>query len=343
MTMHANIDSTPQSKGGTARKAALSKDRRAEIARAAAKARWERPEDRGEMPLASSAGSLQIGDISIDCYVLKDRRRLIHKRAMARAIGLKSEGGNALMKTLSRKSLGSVIPPELREKIDKPIVFKPLSGDPAHGYEATILIDLCVALAEGRNQLHPTQRFLADQAEIIIRAAARLGIIALVDEATGFIEDKRKDEYRELWLGFIRDEYRKWDVEFPDDLFDVFYKVYGLKRRNPQSTKHPKFFGKLIRKYIYEPLAASNGAILKELDSKNPVVYSNGGRKYKLFQYLSNEVGMPALRSQIWQTVAIGRLSSNRDQFNRNFYKAFPSALHPMHPETMDLFEDGEG
>ena len=91
---------SPQQKGGLARTAALSVDRRSEIARAAAKARWAKPEDVGKMPEANSAGSLKIGDIEIDCYVLKDRRRLINKRAMARAIGLKSDGGNALMKTL---------------------------------------------------------------------------------------------------------------------------------------------------------------------------------------------------------------------------------------------------
>lgn len=333
---------SPQQKGGLARTAALSVDRRSEIARAAAKARWAKPEETGKMPEANSAGSMRIGDIEIDCYVLKDRRRLIHKRAMARAIGLKSDGGNALMKTLSRKSLGSIIPPKLRETIDNPIVFKPLNGDPAHGYEATVLIDLCDALMVGREQLHPSQRFLAYQAEIILRAAAKIGIIALVDEATGFIEDKRKDEYRELWIQFIRDEYARWEQEFPNELFEAFYQIYGLKRLNPKSTKHPKFFGKLIRKYVYKPLASSNGAILEELDQKNPVIYANGGRRYKLFQFLSEEIGMPALRAHVWQVVAIGRISSNKRQFERNFYKAFPSAADPHGAMNLDLFDDLE-
>lgn len=333
------MTTAPQQKGGLARSKSLSTARRSEIAKKAAKARWAKPEDKGETPEANSFGVLQIGDVSIDCYVLKDKRRLINKKAMALAIGLKSEGGNALVKTLSGKTIGSIIPPETREKIDNPIIFKPLVGDLAHGYEATVLIDLCDALMSQRDKLNPNQKFLAKQAEIILRSAAKIGIIALVDEATGFIEDKRKDEYRDLWNQFIADEYSKWQQEFPSELFDVFYKIYGLKRRNPKSTKHPKFFSQLLRKYIYKPLAASNGAILEELDEKNPVIYANGGRKYKLFQFLSDEIGMPALRAHIWQTVGIGRSSKNKKQFDRNFYSAFPSARDPYADMTGDLFE----
>lgn len=60
------------------------------------------------------------------------------------------------------------------------------------------------------DELHPSRRFLARQAEIIIRSAAKVGINALVDEATGYIHDKRKDEYRQLFKQFIEEECRQW-------------------------------------------------------------------------------------------------------------------------------------
>jgi hypothetical protein len=199
---------TPQSLGGKARADKLPAEMRAKIARNAALVRHapKLDPDTG-LPLARSEGVLPIGDVNIDVYVLWDRRRLVSKRAMARALGLKSEGGNAFLKTLSGKTIGSIIPEELWEKINNHIVFKPLIGDPGHGYEATVLIEVCDALIEGRDRLLPTQRFLARQAEIIIRSAAKIGIIALIDEATGFIEDKRREEYRALWQEFIRDEF----------------------------------------------------------------------------------------------------------------------------------------
>lgn len=334
------MNKNPQSEGGYARAQKLSPEERKQIARAAALARWAKPEVSGQMPEAASQGELHIGDVKIDCYVLKDRRRLIHKRAMARALGLKSEGGNAFQKTMSRKTLGSKIPENLREKLENHIVFKPLSGDPAHGYEATVLIELCDALVEARDDLPASQKFLSRQAEIIIRSAAKVGIIALVDEATGFIEDKRKHEYQEIWKQCIRDEARKWEgPEFPDDLFNVFYKVYGLRRFNPDTSKHPRFFSKLLRKYIYQPLLNSNGAILEQLEEKNPVVYANGGRRYKLFQFLSDEVGLPAVRAQIWQVVGIGRTANTKTQLENRFLQAFPEAAPPR-PAIGDLFDE---
>jgi len=329
---------SPQSLGGVARAEALPAERRSEIAQRAAKARWQ-PLDPSRPLEASHQGSLKIGDVELEVYVLDDGRRLFHKRGMARALGLKSEGGNAFMKTLSRKGLGSAIPEQLWEKIEKPIVFNPMNGDPAHGFEATVLIEVCDAIIQARNdkKLAPSQAFLAIQAEIIVRAAAKLGIIALVDEATGYIADKRKEEYRELFQAFIRDELREWEKEFPDKFFDMIYRLYGLKRKDPKSFQHPSFFGKFIRKYIYQPIAYSNGAILEELDRMNPVVYSNGKRKYKLHQFLTDEVGLPAFRQHLWQVVGIGQVVKNKDEFDAAFYRAFPEAL-PRSPME-DLFD----
>ena len=334
------MDETKQSKGGKARALVLPPEQRSAIASAAAQRRWLKPEAKGEMPEAVSQGVLPIGDTNVDVYVLKDRRRLVSKRAMARALGLKSDGGNAFTKTLSGKIIGSRIPPELRQKIENPLLFRPMSGDPAHGYEAVVLIELCDFLMQIRDDLLDTQKFLARQAEAIIRSAAKLGIIALIDAVTGFIDDKRREEYRELWQQFVRDEAAKWEkAEFPDDFFNVIYKLYGLKRLNPNSTKHPKFFAKILRKYVYQPLANSKGAILQELDAKNPVVYANGGRRYKMFQFLSEEVGIPELRKHIWKTVGIGLSVGTKEQFDRSFYNAFPEA-RPIKPgDTPDLFE----
>jgi hypothetical protein len=69
------------------------------------------------MPEASHAGELPIGDVVLDAYVLEDGRRLLHKRGMARGLGLKSDGGNAFMKTISRPAIGSRISEELWKKI----------------------------------------------------------------------------------------------------------------------------------------------------------------------------------------------------------------------------------
>ena len=323
---HLEKQNSIQSKGGKARRDALSKEERSDIAKAAALVRWGAPKDDGSIPEAVNDGFLQIGAVQIECYVLSNRKRLIHKRGMAKALDMKSAGGNAFMKTMSRKGLGSVISKEVQRQIDNPLIFKPLNGDPAHGYEATFLIDICNSIIDANKALKLTasQAHLAIQAEIIIRAAAKLGIVALVDEATGYIEDKKKEEYRQMFQDFIRLEFSKYDKEFPQKLFDMMYRIYGLRRSALKPHQHPQFFGKFIRKYIYEPLANSNGAILEMLDERSPVAYVNGGRRYKMFQFLTEVVGLPSLRAHLWQVVGIGSTCSTKDQFERRFRNAFP-------------------
>lgn len=319
-----------KARGGVARAESLSPEQRKEIAQKAAQARWRVKNDPEGIPKAKREGVLTIGEVDLECYVLEDGRRLIHKRGMARALGLKSAGGNAFMKLMGRKGIGSVMTDEMREKLGNPCVFKPKGRDPGHGYEGTYLIDVCNTIWEARKQgkLAPSQHFISLQAEAIVRSSAKLGIVALIDEATGYIKDKSKDEYRELFKEFIRKECREWEREFPDQFFDIIYKIYNLRRHNP--NKHPRFFGNFIRKYVYAPLANSNGAILEMLDSKNPVVYMNGRRRYKMFQYLTDVLGMPALKAHLWQLIGIGNASRTKEGFDRMFKAAFPEAGYQM-------------
>lgn len=314
----------PKVIGALARAASLSPEERKQIAIKAALARWKNTSPDG-MPEAVREGKLPIGDVTLDCYHLKDGRRLFHKRALAKALGLKSAGGNTFMKTMGRKGIGSVMPDAMREKIDNPIIFKSLRGDPGHGYEGIFVIELCEFIldAHRQNVLRPSQAFLALQAEIILRASAKVGIIALIDEATGYIKDKRKEEYRELFKEFIRQECGQYAKEFPEQFFDLIYRLYHLRRSNLKG-KHPRFFAHFIRRYVYSPLVNSQGAILEMLDEKNPVVYVNGGRKHKLFQFLSDELGLPALRAHIWQVVGIGNSVRSKESFDRAFNNAFP-------------------
>src|SRR5262245_8048513 len=120
---------TPQSLGGQIRAQRLTTEQKREIALKAAEARWARIRDPHRLPEAVSAGVLTIGDIGLDVYVLDDRRRLINKAAMAKALSLKSEGGNAFMRTMSRRGIRSVLSEKLLEKLENPISFKPLTGD----------------------------------------------------------------------------------------------------------------------------------------------------------------------------------------------------------------------
>jgi hypothetical protein len=128
-----------------------------------------------------------------------------------------------------------------------------------------------------------------------------------------------------LFKEFLRETAREYRAEFPPQFFDMIYRIYGLQRR-PNAKNHPQFFAWFIRHYVYEPLADSKGAILEMLDESNPIVYMSGGRRYKMFSFLSDEIGLPAFRAHLWQVVGIGGAVTTKAQFERGFKNAFPAA-----------------
>jgi hypothetical protein len=102
-------------------------------------------------------------------------------------------------------------------------------------------------------------------------------------------------------------------------------------------ANHPQFFGKFIRKYVYHPLASSKGAILQMLDEKNPMVTDAGGRKYRFHQFLTDHIGVPALRMQLWQVTGILHSVSSKQAFRRSFKSAFPQAFDQLEFDLDDI------
>jgi hypothetical protein len=272
-----------------------------------------------------TANMKEIFGVDVDCYILDDsagRIRVIGQRGMTSALAIKGAGSTGFMRTMSSKSLSRYIDSELRLKIDNPIEFGLFPGGIGKGYKATILIDVCKAIsaADQAGDLAPSQKNLAVQAAIIVNASAKFGIDNLIDRLTGF--DDKRENYIEAFKVYVREEAAEYQKQFPRDFYDVCYQVYGLECKHGKN--HPQFFSYLTRNYVYSPLADSNGAILENLDKKNPVIKKPDGkggyRKYKLHQFLE-EVGIAALQNQIGQFIAVGRLSRNKYELKRNFEK----------------------
>jgi len=284
--------------------------------------------DTDEMIIATHLGILPIGGLQLECYVLEDARRVFHKRGMAKALGLKSEGGNAFMKTLSRKGLGSEIDKELWKKIDNPAIFKSLGSDPAHGYEAEVLVDICKAVlrASEAGKLTKPQEPIANQSRAIINALAKVGIIALIDEATGYQSERSPDALRLLVDAYIEKEMREWEKEFPDDFYITLNKVYGS---DPYVTRalgsvvinKPQNFGNFTNRFVYGPL--ENGEALKELQRINPQIDAKGTRKQRFHQFLKKGYGLEKLRAQRQEVLTMLKLSDNIEEFKQLYEKRF--------------------
>lgn len=279
-------------------------------------------------PEATHRGILPLGGMQLDVYVLEDGRRVFAKRGMARALGLKSEGGNAFLKTLGRKNVGSEITEELREKLDNPIVFNIAGADPGHGYEAEVLVEVskAVARADEAGKLLESQKTMAAQAKAIVSALAKVGIAALIDEATGYQTERSPDALRLLVQAYIEKEQREWEKEFPDDFYLTLNKVYGsdpyiARASGALVINKPQHFGNFTNKYVYGPL--EDGEVLKELQRLNPRIAATGSRKDKLHQFLTKGYGLEKVREQRQEVLTMLKLSDDIDDFKRLYEKRF--------------------
>ena len=136
---------------------------------------------------------------------------------------------------------------------------------------------------------------------MIVRSFARIGVRALVYEATGFEKLKHPEALRMLIESYLTEEEKKWMKEFPDEFFAELDRIYGNGRTF--SRNRPPYYGKFIRSYIYDPI--EHGIILKELDKRKT---EKGYRKSRFHQFLNEQKGLQTLRSQIWQIMALLRV-----------------------------------
>jgi hypothetical protein len=158
---------------------------------------------------------------------------------------------------------------ELTARLNTPIVFQPSHGGrTGFGYEATLLSDICEFILQCRDEgkLTRQQEKYARASEMILRALAKVGIIALVDEATGYQEVRDRLALQRILEMFISKELIKWTKRFPDD----FYReMFRLKRWDfPKfGTNRPQVVGHYTNDIVYDRLAPE---ILEELKRLNP-------------------------------------------------------------------------
>lgn len=301
---------TGRAKGGVARANNLSDKRKHEIAKKAATARWTLK--------ATHSGSLNIGNITLPCYVLEDGTRILTQGGTVQSLGINKFA--QLPKFIANKALQPFVSKELNILANSPITFLlPGVGRPAKGYKATILVDICDAVLQARKEgaLKDTQKQIADQCEMLTRALAKVGIIALIDEATGYQNVRKEDALQKILDAYLNKELAAWIKRFPDEFYDEMFRLKGWSWN---SLKRPAVVGRYTNDLVYERLAPT---LVDELKKKNPR-NEKGGTKARDHQWLTSDVGHPALSQHLHAVISFMRASSTWDQFNRMINKAFP-------------------
>ncbi len=315
-------DETPQSKGGKARKAQLSPEERSRIAREAAKRRW----GEGPAPKAIAGAAdkpIRIADMEVGCYVLDDGRRVIPTNYMLDTLhmargGSMVRGMNRLELFVSRERIKPFVSSNLLDRIKNPVRFK-TGGNIAYGYDSDTLIDIAEAVIRADNEvgLQKQQAGIAHQCQVITSSLTRVGLVALIDEATGYQTIRDKDELQQILTLYLLPEHRPWMQTIPEEFTKEVYRVYGWTRT--KDNRGPRYAGKLIRQLIYERMPKP---VLPALDEVNPT-NSKYQRKHRHHQFLTDKQGLDHFRSLVITVMTILRLSKNKAEFKRHLETFF--------------------
>lgn len=285
---------------------------------------------------------LKIGDSTFKAAVLEDGTRVLTRATFVRAIGRtgKAKGGREyddefkMPVFLTANNLKPFISEELIEN-SIPILFEYKRREYI-GYKAQLLPAVCVVFmdAEEAGSLNVMQKHIAQKCKILLRGFATIGIIALIDEATGYQYDRDRDELNKILEAYISKELLQWTKRFPDEFYKEIFRLHGWVY-NPITVKRPGYVGKLTNALVYEKLPPG---VLDELKKKNPKD-DKGRRRHRHHQFLTDDIGNPHLEKQLVAVNTLLKIAPNWASFKRTFARAFP-----VGPEQtkMDFIEGDE-
>ena len=299
-------------KGGAARAANMSAEDRKESARVAARSRWAKPplaltdpratapsvegETLPPSPFAKHKGIMSLGGGPIDVYVLDTGDRVISLRSAVKAIT--GQDASNLGEYLSISGLKDFVNRDLvlGETVDFHIPGTQFRGRGITAEQFEAILSGYVR-AHGAGALKTErQKEIATACAILSTAFLRIGIVAQIDEATGYQYERAQDALQIKLKAYIADELRPWEKTFPDELWEMFGRLTHWK--GPIHSR-PKWWGHLVNELIYEALDKD---VAEYLRKNKPKPFH--GENYH--QWMSQDIGLKALISHIYKVIGMG-------------------------------------
>jgi hypothetical protein len=331
-------EDNPKVRAALARAEQLTSEERKAIARQGALARWD-----GDLPTATheSKDPLRIGDMELSCAVLRNKTRIITQASFLRALGRSRspKAGTGVYSTvdelpffLQADALRPFISDELLVSTN-PIFYRSLTGGRGVGYNALLLRQVAEVYLKFRDHQLVTKGKIPSRYEGIIRAAdilirglADVGIVALVDAATGFERDRARTDLEDILEQFIAKELRPWVKTFPDEFYENLFRLRGLNFPK-DSVARPQYFGHLTNDIVYRRLAPG---VLTELKRTMPK-RADGRIRGTFPQKLTENIGYRNLLQHLGSVVTLMKLSKDGDY---DGFLTFLDQIHPRYGET---------
>lgn len=270
------------------------------------------------------SGKVIIGNKELSCGVLDDGTRILTNTAVFQAFDRPRKGRPSedyrlknVPAFITANNLKPYIERELKE--DDFTVEYERNGRILTGYKAEILPIICDIYLSARDDgvLTENQKPLAVASDILMRSLAKVGIVALIDEATGYQFERDARALQELFAKYIAEEFLPWVKTFPEDFYIQMFRLRGWDYKGRFKTPYA---GQITNFLVYNRLPEG---ILDELKRLNPILNKNGYRKYRLHQGLTKETGYQHLTQQISTATTMMRGFDTWEEFEPVFRKAF--------------------
>ena len=272
---------------------------------------------------ATHEGFLQIRENNLDVAVLENGQRIITQSAVFKALGRPARGTTRIDQVptfMDAKNIQPFVNDEIK-KLVKKVDYINLDGKISEGFDANILPVVADIYLQARssNSLNKSQYSTALKAEILVRSLAKVGITALVDEATGYQYEREKEELQTILRQYISEELLPWQQRFPHEFYRQIFRLNNWEYTVHNLKLKPGVVGKWTNKYIYKQLPKG---VLEEL-KKNTPKDDKGKLKQHLHRRLTDDVGHPNLNNQIVSVITIMKLSENWKEFEKKFEQLY--------------------
>jgi hypothetical protein len=270
-------------------------------------------------------GDLALGGYLFRCYVLPDERRVISAQSFFLFFDLATKVGfnRRLVDLINNPLLKSQKMDEVRKHLSAPLKIANEQGTFVACYEGEVLIDYCRALLDLRrvkDALPNWAQPYAEKAEMLLSSIAKVGIVALIDEATGFQAHRHRGELQQLLDSYFQKEkYGAWTKKFPDWFYEEIFRLHHWNWESLKNQK-PPLVGKITKDIVYARLESG---VIEELELRNPLLLG-GGRKVKHHQWLSEDVGHPALNMHFYALRGLFRAHKTWAAFYHALQLAYP-------------------
>jgi hypothetical protein len=282
------------------------------------------------VPKATHWGDLDIAGTTIPSYVLNTGDRVFSLKGIV--VGLIGTEGGQLAEYLKVRPLQPHLPADLMpaENGEIPALFKFDTGgegiakyalgikverfnDLLRAYSSALVDHALSAIDKTKLSLTNRQLEIANRAVRFQQACSDIGLVALVDEATGYQYEREADALQLKLKLYLAEDMRKWERTYPEQLWVEFGRLTNWKGTIHQ---RPKYWGKLIMELIYGYLDPDVAKWLKE-NAPKPMK----GQNYH--QWLSSQYGLKKLTEHIWLVIGMAAACHSMKELRERMAERF--------------------